>query len=53
MENTKRKFPYWIHIVLGLIWIVVGVAFHTGWELAIWVAGGVVMFTIGLLNKNK
>jgi len=53
MENKKR-FPYWIHIILGIIWIVVGVTFHAGVELAIWVAGGLVMIIIGFLNwKNN
>jgi len=51
MEN-KRKFPYWIHILLGIIWIILGVAFHAGIELAIWVGGGLVMVVIGFLNRK-
>lgn len=50
MNKQKRKFPYWIHTLLGVIWIVVGVVFHSGIELAVWVAGGLVMLTIGSLN---
>ena len=47
----KKKFPYQIHIVLGLIWLLIGIVLHSGIELAIWVAGGLVMITIGWLNK--
>ena len=53
MDKQKRQFPFWIHILLGIIWIVVGVAFHDGWELAIWITGGLVMTTIGFLNRKK
>ena len=49
----KNKFPYWIHIVLGIIWVFVGVILQTGVELAIWVGGGLVMIVIGLLNRGK
>jgi len=48
----KKEFPYQIHIVLGLIWLFIGVVFHSGIELAIWVAGGLVMIIIGFLNKK-
>ena len=47
----KKKFPYQIHIVLGLIWFLIGIVLHSGIELAIWVAGGLVMITIGWLNR--
>ncbi len=47
----KNKFPYWIHIVIGVIWILVGIILHTGIELIIWTVGGLIMLTIGLLNK--
>jgi len=53
MKNKKRRFPYWIHILLGIIWIVVGVAFHVGVELTIWVGGGLVMIIIGFLNRKN
>lgn len=49
----KGKFPCQIHILLGIIWLFVGIAFHTGIELAIWVVGGLVMIIIGLLNKKS
>jgi len=48
----KRKFPYQIHIGLGIIWFFVGIFLHSGIELAIWVIGGLVMITIGLANKR-
>ena len=52
MEYQKKKFPYWIHIVLGVVWIAIGIALHSDFELAIWVAGGLVMLIIGFLNKR-
>jgi hypothetical protein len=51
MENKKRKFPYWIHIAIGIIWITVGIAFHSNIELVIWIAGGLIMIIIGFLNR--
>lgn len=48
----KKEFPYQIHIILGLIWLFIGAVFHSGIELVIWVAGGLVMIMIGLLNKK-
>ena len=48
----KKEFPYQIHIIFGFIWVLVGVIFHSGIELAIWVGGGLAMITIGLLNKK-
>ncbi len=53
MEKKKRKFPYQIHLTLGFIWIVIGIAFYSGIGLAVWISGGLVMIIIGLLNKNK
>jgi len=51
LENMKSKFPYQVHIVLGIIWVIIGIIFHSGVELAIWVMGGLVMIVIGLLNR--
>ena len=31
----KNKFPYQIHIGLGIIWILIGAFLHSGFELAI------------------
>jgi len=52
MRHMKKEFPYQIHIILGIIWISIGVVLHSGIELAIWVGGGLVMITIGLLNRR-
>jgi len=48
----KRKFPYQIHIILGIIWFFIGIALHSGFELVIWIGGGLVMVMIGLLNRK-
>jgi len=48
-----KKFPFYIHIILGIIWIVLGFLLYVGWETVIWVAGGLVMLLIGLLNIKK
>lgn len=53
MKDSKRKFPYQIHLALGLTWVGVGIIFHSGIELAIWVGGGLIMATIGFLNREK
>jgi len=52
MKKQERKFPYQIHLILGLIWIVIGITFYSGTELSIWVGGGLVMIIIGLLNRR-
>jgi len=49
----KLNFPYQIHIILGIIWCFIGIALHSGIELIIWIAGGLVMIVIGLLNKKN
>ena len=51
-KYMKKEFPYQIHIVLGIIWISIGVVLHSGIELAVWVGGGLVMIVIGLLNRR-
>lgn len=48
----KKEFPYQIHIILGIIWALIGIFFHSGIELIIWVGGGNIMIVIGLLNKK-
>lgn len=53
MKKQKKNFPYKIHLVLGLIWIVIGIAFYSGTGSAIWVGGGLIMVIIGILNKRK
>lgn len=50
MKNIK--FPYQIHVILGIIWCFIGVALHSEIELVIWIAGGIVMIIVGLLNRK-
>jgi len=47
-----KKFPYQIHIILGIIWIFVGVFLHSGVELIVWLCGGLAMIVVGLLNRR-
>lgn len=53
MKKRKKEFPYQIHLILGLIWIFIGIVLYSGIGLAIWVAGGLAMITIGFLNKKN
>ncbi len=48
----KRGFPYQIHIILGIIWIFIGIFLYFEIGLAIWVGGGLIMIVIGLLNRK-
>jgi len=47
-----KKFPYQIHIALGIIWILIGIFLHSGIESIVWLGGGLVMLIIGLLNRR-
>jgi len=49
----KKQFPYQVHIILGIIWVLIGIFLYSGIELAIWGGGGLVMIVIGLLNKKS
>ena len=48
----KKVFPYQIHMILGIIWVFIGVTLYSGIELVIWVGGGLIMIAIGLLNRK-
>ncbi len=48
----NKRFPYQIHIILGLVWFFIGIFLYTGIESAVWIGGGMVMFVIGLLNRK-
>jgi len=48
----KKAFPYQIHVVLGIIWVFIGIVLYSGVESAVWVAGGLVMIVIGLLSRR-
>jgi len=52
MNKKCRKFPYQVHIILGIIWVFIGIILHSGVELAVWVGAGAVMIIIGLLNRG-
>ena len=52
LNNMKKGFPYQIHIILGIIWILVGVFLRSGVELIVWLCGGLVMIVVGLLNRR-
>jgi len=53
MKKQKKVFPYQIHLILGLVWIVVGITLFSGIGLAAWVSGGLLMVIIGFLNWKK
>ena len=53
MKKQERKFPHQVHLILGLIWIVVGITFYSGIALAIWVGGGLTMIIVGILNRKR
>jgi len=48
----KKKFPYQIHIILGIIWILVGLILYSGIESVVWTAGGLIMAGIGVFNRK-
>jgi len=48
-----KKFPYQIHLILGIIWIIIGLGLHSGKEMMVWIGGGLVMLIVGLfIMKN-
>jgi len=53
MKKQKGKFPYQIHLILGLIWIVVGITLFSGIGSVAWVSGGLLMAIVGFLNRKK
>jgi hypothetical protein len=53
MKEQKKLFPYQIHLVLGLIWIVVGIMLYSGTVSVVWVGGGLIMIVVGILNRKK
>ncbi len=53
VKKQEKKFPYQIHLIFGLIWIVVGLAFYSGTGSVLWVGGGLIMIIIGILNRRK
>ncbi len=53
MKKEKKNFPYQVHLILGLIWIAVGITLYSGIGAVIWVGGGLLMTAVGILNKEK
>lgn len=53
MENKKGKFPYQIQLVIGLMWILIGIFLQSGREQIFWIAVGIVFLVIGWFNKKK
>jgi len=52
MKKQKKSFPYQVHIILGFIWIVIGITLYSGTASVIWVGGGLLMAIIGFLNRK-
>jgi len=53
MENKKRQFPFWVHIAIGVLWVIVGATVVSGFATLLWIAGGLVLITIGMLAMRK
>jgi len=53
MKKQRKFFPYQIHLILGLIWVVIGITFYSGIASAIWIGGGLTMIIIGFLNRKR
>jgi len=49
----KSKFPYQIHFIIGIIWILIGIFLQSGWEMALWIIAGAIFLIIGLAGKKK
>ena len=50
MKKQKKPFPYQLHLIFGLFWIVIGITLFSGIKLVVWVSGGLIMVIIGFLN---
>lgn len=53
MKNKKRKFPFWIHIAIGVIWIILGATVIDGAQTLLWIVAGLLFITIGMLASRK
>ena len=51
--TKKRKFPYQVHIVIGLLWVLIGIFLQSGWIQTLWIGAGLVFLVIGWLSKRK
>jgi len=53
MKKQKNKFPFWIHIAIGVLWIIIGATVVSGFATLLWIAGGLLLITIGILASRK
>jgi purine-cytosine permease-like protein len=53
MDKQKRQFPFWIHIAIGVIWIILGATVIDGWQTLLWIVAGLLFITIGMLASKK
>ncbi|MFC1756908.1 hypothetical protein ACFLZC_02010 [Patescibacteria group bacterium] len=53
MNKQKNKFPFWIHIAIGVIWIILGATVIDGAQTLLWIGAGLVFITIGILASRK
>ena len=51
--TKKRKFPYQIHIAIGLMWIIIGIFLQSGWQQILWIAFGIVFLAIGWFGRKR
>lgn len=53
MEKEKRKFPWWIHAGLGVLWILIGATVMSGIWSIFWILVGLAFIAIGLLARRE
>ena len=52
MKKPKTTFPYQVHLILGFIWIFIGVIIMSGVESMFWILIGIIFIIIGFLAKK-
>ena len=53
MKKEKRQFPFWIHIAIGILWIILGATVIDGGQSLLWIGAGLVFIIIGMLASRK
>lgn len=53
MNKQKRQFPFWIHIAIGVLWIILGATVIDGGQSLLWIGAGLLFITIGMLASRK
>jgi len=51
--KKETNFPYQIHLIIGIIWVLIGAFLQSGWSMVLWVAAGIIFLAIGLLGMKK